>query len=303
MFKENLVVFVKKQTDRIEIDSIINAFDINRVFVFFSETSDRISLEDIKKWDIVKDETDIFSINLSSISLAEFVKTIKNLNSKYIALPIGHHKLFYWTFLFLNKRRYLRIQISDGFIDAYPLFESILGARFRNFFGLLKSFIMFPVLYFAKADLCFFQLYPLKSCYSKSTLPIIDVVNKMNLNVEESISNLIIPSSSISINKIIEVFGEMDYISTSKHKEINISGKVNSLDTFITAEDVINNYQGLEKIISTLSTVVIYSAIKRPDLEVVCCLDGTMNKIYGKTYEYSFQKLCKTINVKVIRLN
>lgn len=280
---------------------MVQFYDIQRVKILINQNEDRIKKEDVLAWDTLGSiDFDIDKININNMGVFELFKIIQRLNYKHIALPLGHHYIFYMTFMLLNGN-YNKIHISDGLIDTFPLFESILGTRYKNTKGLIKSLFLYPILKFVKADICFFQLYPFKSCHSKWSNPVLQYNRPISEEFFKNQELLIIPTETLNIGLLKEKFAVENYISTSKERKIIINDREHILEQFITAEDVLLNVSSIKMLITTPSSVVFFTKINRPDVEIICCTDGMLNNRFGKTYETSFIKLCKAKNIKVIQ--
>ena len=298
-----LVAYIKKPADKTEIFSIIKYFNINSLYLIANQNQLRINQDELNSW--IKEfclSGDIQLINIDELNLNDFICIIKKYNSKYVALPIGIHSLFYKSVQKLKRQGKIIIHLSDGTQDCFSLFRANLALRAKNISGFFKAIISYPIYLFSKADFCFFQLYPLQSCYAKKTLPIIKnrSINLENyLLTDSNIDTLLISGWGETVESLKQNLPEnQPFIASSKGLEVIINNENFKTKKNITAEDIVDSLK-IKYIYSSASTAAIYAKINYPNSYVKVFFNGSLNKFYGKTYEYEYKKIAKRLGILI----
>jgi len=300
------VAIVKKPADKDEILSALDYFKPDRVTLFIFKDSLRIESEDVKKWFLSRLLTlEVLLLDTKALTRNSFILTLDKLDAfQAIAIPIGNHRAFYKSVPLLKKKGIKIIHVSDGVIDAFSLFGFCMSVKWKNFKSLFKLVVMYFEFLQGKADYCFFQLYPLPACLAKHTLPLTSktagVLPKsiMKLILEKKVATLLLPGWGEDEADLQKTFNlKSNYCATTKSKHIIINGQQLSLDTFITAEDVIH-LGIIDRIYATASTAVYYAKLVNPDIYCKVLLNGYLNRQYGQYYEYFFRKKGQELGIE-----
>jgi len=301
-----MIVFLKKPTDKSELIAAIEYFQPTTLWVFLFEENKRITEREVRKWK----DLDNLTLNFKNFTKKNFTK--KNLlnqiteirDCKHVGLPLGNHRVFYKIIPKLKSLGYITIHFSDGVNDCFSLSGFLLSVKVKGVFGFLKSVYSYFEYKKALADFCFFQLYPLKSCLSKDSLPtkqvkknVLNSILSKELN-DNKIDTLILPGFGETTESLISFFNiKTNYCATSKEKVININGLVKPIKNYITAEDVIRSNR-IKNIYGTGSSAFFFAKNHDRNIECNVMINGKLNKNQGRFAEYFFVKYGKKLGIK-----
>lgn len=310
--KQHLIAVIKKPADKNELLSIIKYFGIKRLSIITYTNNPRINESTISDWTKdLKITPSFYKLDRAKVTSQNFIRFLDSLGEfKYLAIPISNIRPFYKAVPLLKKSGKTIIHISDGTPDAFSLWGYGMGAKVKSFPSFIKATISYFEYRKAKANFCFFQLHPLKCCFSENTLPLVEVgvyadvySEHMRVIETENINTLVVPGWGETVESLIELFPETkSYCATSKDKQINVNGNWQKIDHFITAEDVLKTGK-IKKVIGTASTAVLFAKIFDPTIECFVVLNGFLNKQFGRYFERHYRILGEKIGIKFIFKN
>ena len=299
-----MISFLKKPADKSELLAAIEYFKPINLTVLLFEGNNRISEKEVRSWKGTE-KLNLKFKNFDSKVFSQYIlfnEIAKIKDCKYVCLPVGNHRAFYKVMPKLKAAGYTTIHISDGVNDSFSLIGFLLSVKLRGVLGFFKSFYSYFEYKKALADYCFFQLFPLKSCLSKKTLPCkSEVRNNFELEKEltdNNIDTLILPGWGETDVSLVSFFNvKNNYCATSKDKKININGRWNTIDNFISAEDVIRSGK-IKYVYGTASSACYF--VKNYDSSIEChvYVNGELNKTQGLFSEFFFVKKGKQLGVK-----
>lgn len=297
--EKHLVAVIKKPTDKVELLSIIDHYKPAKISVVTYKNFSRINAGDVAKWftdvDVVPSFHEIERETLTAEKFIGFLNTLQPYN--VLALPVGNLRAFYKCVPMLRQQRkdLAIVHISDGVIDAFPLFQFCVALRGSGVKGFMKALYSYFEYKKALADTCFFQLYPLKAALAKETLPVLTskpAVIPANIKqklADYKVDTLLLPGWGETVETLLEAFPEVkNYCATTKELKMFINGEYFELEDYITGEDVIKS--GIVKqIVGTASSAVYFARLYDKSIGCKVLLNGVLNKTYGSLYEKIFK--------------
>ena len=305
--EDYLVAYIQRPNDKEELFGALDYYHIKKLTILLKQW-DRIDATTVGGWMKAYPMIDYNIQAINNLTPSSFWNVLKTLpDYTHIAMPLGCHRAFYKNVLKLRKQGKIIINISDGIVDCYGLTGWCFGFYARS----LKKALQLSIVYFehlrAKADVCFYQLYPLQSCHAKKTLPIPEISSssipdniKEQLHAEK-VDTLLVPGWGETIESLLSLYPDINsYCATSKERFFIINGKKIDIDNPITAELVITSNL-VKKVIGTCSTAVVYAKLHYPQLDCRVVTNGELNKIFTPFYEFYYRKTGKRLGIVFIR--
>lgn len=297
------LIFVDKPSQLDEIASTVKYFHIKKI-IFCIINPGRIDKSTINQ------QLDYFNLDISFIediwrdcSVSEFVNGITEFQCKHVMLSINYRSTIYRSIPLLKKNGMNIIHVTDGITNTFPLHGILLAQNVKGIFTFFKASIIYLLYKRAKADFCFFALYPFQSPFAKKTLPIqvknvLDIPSDIKKQLEaKEISTLVVPGWGISLDEIVDFFNIKEFCATTKGKQFIINKESIVTENFLTAETLLRNYP-IKKIYGTPSTVMYFARLFDSEIECSVVLDGHLNKVYGLFFEYYYKVIGKKIKIK-----
>ncbi len=303
--KKNKTIYatIGRPPELLELNEAINYYGISKVYITITNKS-RLEKNAIAIFfkennpEILFEYLDYDFTNKKVADYNSFLESYKNEFDLY-ALALGYNRPIYKLSRLLKERKETIVHISDGAPHAFSLFGYILGFRTRSIITFLKGCYIYFEYKKAKADVCFFSLYPNTCCFSKKTLPIKENLEYRPKGIEsiKDIETLVVSGWGMNTEELITYFDiNNSYCASSKDLNININGKVIELEEYITGEDIVN-FSNIKRVVGTASTVLLYAKNKYPHLEVDCVLTGVLNETFGIFFESEWKKLGKKMGI------
>ena len=301
-----MIVFLKKPADKSELIAAVEYFQTTTLWVFLFEENKRITEREIRKWKELDNVILKFKIFRKAVfTRQELLNEIADIKDcKQVGLPLGNHRVFYKIMPKLKSLGYTTIHFSDGVNDCFSLSGFLLSVKVKGVLGFIKSVYSYFEYKKSVADFCFYQLYPLKSCFSKVSLPPkLEKNNMLNTLLikeinDKQVDTLILPGFGETTESLISFFNiKTNYCATSKEKELNINGLVRPIKNSITAEDVIRSGR-IKHLFGTASSACFFAKNYDSNIDCNVMINGKLNENQGRFAEYFFVKYGNKLGIK-----
>lgn len=291
------IVVIKKRSDFIEIDALINYFNTSHLCLcmfstkelnFYSKTTfDYLSKKyrnRFKKFESFYFEDKIKNGKDMSIILNRFItdKTV-------VAIPLANGPNYIEASRILKKNnKIILCHISDGILDDTPSYLFYLIKRKFNLLNILKYLFSTIKLFLSKSEHSF-SIWSNHSPFSKKTIHInlnfdyqLEIRNRLKSIISSSIDYkkliLLIPSQKVSKDVIIKHFNlekNLDRVVVSTYTgEVIFNDKKYLLEGPLTAEELLQtNY--FQEVYAGTSTAAFYAKKLNPDIDVsmICTIE------------------------------
>ena len=304
MEEKHLIIIIKKPADKEEVLAAVEFIKPHKISIITYKQNPRIQEKDIAEWFFNKKNLCFYKLEHKGLGTKQFLNYLNQFEPYHsIALPVGNLRPLYKSVPNLRKKEKTIIHISDGVPDSFSLLDFSLAIKGKGIKGISKALFTFWGYYRAKADYCFFQLYPLVSCLAKNTFPSMKAKQNgiPNIIIEQlknsKVDTLLLPGWGETIETLLTEYPEItNYCATSKELLFTINGKSVALENFITAEDII--YSNLiSKVIGTGSSAMYSAKLFNPNITCKVLLNGVLNKHYGNYYEFFYEKKGKELGI------
>jgi hypothetical protein len=272
-----ITLVLDKYSDLYESYSAISHHGRKCSLVVFFRPSERIDSRTIELFMLSSGLFD-FVNSLEIISIDSWKKIEKHLLPTDILIaPFIRYFDLYRLLFSSSQHNITTVHLSECLVDSFGPIGYRIGFQLNNWKSFVKIVPLAITYFFFRPDQCFYPLFPyrinplVKKTFHAS-FPVYDAsyINYIRSLIPIYSDTLIIGGFGIDAHALAVYHGkEKTYVATSKHKEIFVNGKLITLPSHLSAEDVLAAHN-FSVIISYESSVLCWAKIIRPNAEVIC---------------------------------